>query len=184
MDYKKKNQKELASETAKVKIDCSNNRWSISNLMGWSKQMGDGQTLYFENGQMEWSSVDVKNSSDVYATLQRDFCKIKSLGVRPQLTKGRAWAPMVGKTYEEQIRGLFKSHIVLKEDVTSESFLEVLISVDIEGAITDTMTVSQGGDPRWEEAVINSIKLISNRYQIRSPRGYGNSGKIEIRFRP
>ena len=183
-DYKKKTQKELASETAKVKIDCSNSRWTISNLMGWSKQMGDGGTLHFENRQMDWSSVDIRSSGDLFANLQRDFCKSQSLGFRPQLTKGRIWAPMVGRTYEEQIRGLFRSHIVLKEDVAPESFLVVLISVDIEGAISETKTVSQGGDPRWEEAVINSIELISNRYQIRSPRGYGNSGKIEIRFRP
>ncbi len=183
-NYKKTTQKELASETAKVKIDCSNSKWTISNLMGWSKQMGDGGTVHFDNRQLEWSSVDSRSTGDVFATLQRDFCNTQSLGVRPQLTKGRTWAPMVGKNYEEQIRGLFKSHIVLKEDVAPESFIEVLISVDVEGAISETKTVSQGGDPRWEEAVINSIKLISNRYQIRSPRGYGNSGKIEIRFRP
>ena len=183
-DYKKKSQQESASETATVKIDCLNSQWTISNLMGWSKQMGDGQTMKLDNRQLEWSAIDTRNSGDVFTTLQSDFCKIQILGFRPQLTNGRAWAPMVGKTYEEQITRLFRSHIVLKEKVTPESFLEVLISVDTEGVISDTKIISRGGDPLWEEAVISSVKIIGNRYQSRSPRGYGNSGKIEIRFKP
>lgn len=172
------------SETATVKIDCLNNLWTVSDLVAWTKPMGNGQTLTINNKQLEWSALDFRNSDDVFVTLHRDFCKIHILGVRPQLTNGRQWAPMSGSSYAEQITRLFKSHITLTSAVTPESYVEVVISIDAEGVVSDVKTVSRSGDPLWEEAVTNSIRTIATRYQIRSPNGYGNSGKMQIRFKP
>lgn len=183
-NQKNADSKKSKSETGTINIDCKNNLWSIADVMSWSENMGRGVSSKIDLRQTPWTSIDYNNPNDVFETLRRDFCKIKVFGERPALIDNRSWAPMIGNGYAEQITRLFVSHIIVKESIATGSFVDVAISIDDRGLIANFLIVNRSGDLAWEYAVIKAIEGISQKYQIRSPNGYGNHGKIQARFKP
>ena len=183
-NQKNTNYNKSKSQTGTIKIDCKNKLWSITDVRNWSKSMGLGGGSAIDHRQTPWSNIDHTNPNDVFETLRRDFCENKVLGERPALIDNRSWAPMIGSGYAEQIIRLFTSHIIVEKSITTGSFVDIAISIDDRGLISNFLIVNRNGDPAWENAVIKAIERISQKYQIRSPNGYGNHGKIQASFKP